>query len=166
MRGQRLQAALGIHWRVAAVAMNLHALAYGGWERTQNQSSVSMLTEFFSGELGTTDLGQHAAAVLTTVDGCGTFANEARCPLMQQKMPMPVFECCPGPFSPIGKVQFMNPQLATELCDLSGPRWSFVDRFASLGTQIQSPQHYARFQYFLRNIMISFRKANVLTNSF
>lgn len=106
-----------------------------------------MLTEFFRGELGTEALGQQAAAVLTTVDGCGYFANEAKCPLTQQKMPMPVFQCCPGPFLPIGQVQFMTPVLSTELCNLTGPRWSFVERFASLGALVQSPQHYVRFQY-------------------
>ena len=62
-----VHAALGIHWRVAAVAMNFHALAYGGWKNSSNSSSVAMLADFFSGELGDRVLGEQAAAVLTTV---------------------------------------------------------------------------------------------------
>ena len=56
-----VHAALGIHWRVAAVAMNLHALAYGGWKKSgsgENATSIAMLTEFFTGELGSRDVGE------------------------------------------------------------------------------------------------------------
>ena len=44
----------------------------------------------------------------------------------------------------------MSPELAHDLCDLSGPRWAFVESFAALGSQpvlVQSPQHHARFEY-------------------
>ena len=34
-----------------------------------------------------------------------------------------------------------------DLCDLSGPRWEFVNGFASLSSQVAQGQHFSRFQF-------------------
>ena len=48
---------------------------------------------------------------------------------------------------PIDSVQFITPELARELCDLSGPRWEFVGRFGALASEGMTAQHFARYQY-------------------
>jgi hypothetical protein len=85
-----VHAALGIHWRVAALAMNVHALAAGGWSTNHTQTGVAMLEDFFTGELGTIYLQRistyfYPSCGLTLPEMLGTSLSDA-C-LNQRTMP-------------------------------------------------------------------------------